>query len=38
LRAQPSVTRLTVRGAASAGRADPEREDTPRAYATAVSG
>src|SRR5580700_2085306 len=36
LRAQPSVTRLTVRAAGSAGRGDPDGEDTPRAYA--VSG
>jgi len=41
LRAQPSVTRRTVRGGCGpvpAGRGDPEREGTPRAYATAVPG
>ena len=33
LRAQPSVTRLTVRGADSATGEDPGGEGTPRAYA-----
>src|SRR3984885_11761515 len=38
LRAQPRVTRLTVRGADPGAGCDPEREDTPRAYATPLRG
>src|ERR1700751_3645973 len=48
LRAQPSVTRLTVRGVRGSAeptdpaeplrRGDPAGEDTPRAYATAILG
>src|ERR1700744_4791625 len=36
LRAQPSVTRLTVRAADPAGREGPDAEDTRRAYALSV--
>src|SRR5580693_6902964 len=37
-RAQPRVTRLTVRGADSADPPGPELLDTPRAYATRLTG